>query len=184
MDWTHTGARLLCYATWLAFGVCMVLYFRGARRRTAAKMGLTALAAACTGGQIAVLALADAPDLWLSWGGIVGFVAANVLYWAALATHGSDRPAFAFLPMAPQRLKTTGPYRLVRHPIYSAYLLAWVSGALVAGQWWLLACPLLMAAVYYRAARQEEEILLTGPLAAQYRVYQMRTGMFVPRRAA
>ena len=86
--------------------------------------------------------------------------------------------------MAPPRLKTTGPYRLVRHPIYSAYLLGWVSGALATGQWWLFICPALMAALYYLAARQEEHMILSGPLAGQYRVYCQRTGMFVPRVAA
>ena len=109
------------------------------------------------------------------------YALALTLYGWALATHGRDRPAFAFLPSAPAALKTAGPYRYVRHPIYAAYLLAWVAGALVTGQPWLLAAPVLMGAFYRRAACEEEQQFLEGPLAAEYLAYRRLTGMFLPR---
>lgn len=33
---------------------------------------------------------------------------------------------------------STGPYRYVRHPMYSGTLLAWVAAALALGSWWML----------------------------------------------
>jgi protein-S-isoprenylcysteine O-methyltransferase Ste14 len=109
------------------------------------------------------------------------YALAHLLYWSALRAHGRDRPAFAFLPAAPAALKTAGPYRFVRHPIYAAYLLAWLAGVLVTGQAWLLAAPALMGAFYRRAALDEERSLLSGPLGAEYLAYRGRTGMFLPR---
>ena len=56
---------------------------------------------------------------------------------------------------------------------------AFVGGANNA--WWLLGTVALMGVLYYRAARQEEESFLAGALAEQYRDYQTKTGMFLPR---
>ncbi len=37
-----------------------------------------------------------------------------------------------------QRVISDGPYRLVRHPMYSGTVLAWVGSALALGSWWML----------------------------------------------
>ena len=37
-----------------------------------------------------------------------------------------------------QRIISNGPYRLVRHPMYSGTVLAWVGSALALGSWWML----------------------------------------------
>jgi protein-S-isoprenylcysteine O-methyltransferase Ste14 len=78
-------------------------------------------------------------------------------------------------------LTTAGPYRLVRHPIYAAYLLAWCAGAAIAGQPWLLAPVLGMGLFYVSAARQEETSFLASAFAIPYSEYRRRTGMFVPK---
>src|SRR5262245_9095701 len=118
------------YATWVAFALCMRYYFRGARRVTAGKTWLTRYALACTLAQLVTLAVSRPASPVLVWAALAGYATANALFWWALATHGRDRPAFASLPVAAPVLKTTGPYRLVRHPIYTAYLLAWLTGPL------------------------------------------------------
>ncbi len=169
------------YSTWVVFAICMRCYFRGARRATAAKTWLTRAAVACTLTQMAALALARPSDLALPWAGLAAYATANALFWWALATHGRERPAFALLPVTPARLRTSGPYRLVRHPIYTAYLLAWLAGPVATGQLWLLATAAGMGVLYYRTARLEELHLLSGPLASAYQAYRSRTGMFVPR---
>lgn len=180
----HTLVVLAACLTWLALGICMRFYFRGARRQTQAKTWLTRAATVGTLGQMAALVLAEAPTRWVSWTALAGLVLVHLLFWSALATHGRERPAFAFLPEAPDCLKTTGPYRLVRHPIYSAYLLGWVSTALATGLWWPFLFPAFMAVVYWQAARDEERVMLSGPLAEEYQEYRKRTGMFVPKLAA
>lgn len=184
MDTTRLAVLAAACSTWTAFAVCMRYYFRHARHRQPAKVWLSRCALLCTSAQLAALFWAGNAGPVLAWCGVAGFAAAQGLYWWALSTHGGCRPAFAFVPVTPACLVRRGPYRLMRHPIYTAYLLAWLAGAAAAGQPWLLLSVPLMGALYYRAARQEERAFLDGPLAVEYQEYRRRTGMFVPRRAA
>jgi protein-S-isoprenylcysteine O-methyltransferase Ste14 len=76
---------------------------------------------------------------------------------------------------------TGGPYRLIRHPFYAAYILIWIAG-FAATLWWPLACAAVAMAVRYdRAAREEELGFAASPLGAAYSAYQQRTGMYWPR---
>ena len=52
-------------------------------------------------------------------------------FWWAIATHGRRPPTHAFSSDEPVRLVREGPYRAVRHPFYSSYLITW-SAALIA----------------------------------------------------
>ena len=45
-----------------------------------------------------------------------------------VAGNARKHPAFAFIPTTPVSFTKTGPYRLIRHPIYTAYLLTWLAG--------------------------------------------------------
>jgi protein-S-isoprenylcysteine O-methyltransferase Ste14 len=101
-------------------------------------------------------------------------------FWWAIATHGRRPPTHAFSSDEPVRLVREGPYRAVRHPFYSSYLITW-SAALIATHDLMLLVPLcLMGAIYWRAARLEERKFEASPLSAQYSVYRTRTGMFLP----
>jgi protein-S-isoprenylcysteine O-methyltransferase Ste14 len=75
-------------------------------------------------------------------------------------------------------LVTTGPYALVRHPIYGGMLLAMLGSALAQSLLWL--APLLVYGPYFiRSARREEELLLKE-FPDRYPEYRQRTRMLVP----
>ncbi len=169
------------YLTWITFGICMRYYFRRSRKVNAAKGWLVRCAGLCTFIHMALLVTCKLAAAPLVWTGVAGYGLAYGLFAWALLAHGRKRPSFAFIPVAPASFTDAGPYRWIRHPIYTAYLLAWLAGALVCGQPGLLVLLALMTAFYYRAARQEEEQFLTSPLAGQYRAYRLRTGMFLPK---
>lgn len=169
------------YLTWITFAVCMRYYFRRYRKANAAKSWLIRCGGLCSLAQMALVTVCPRVAPPLAWTGVVVYGVANALFWWALATHGRDRPSFAFIPVAPGSFTNAGPYRLMRHPIYTAYLLAWLAGAVACGQPWLLAMVVGMGAFYYRAARQEERQFLTSPLRQEYRRYRRRTGMFLPK---
>ena len=60
---------------------------------------------------------------------------------AVLVVPGEPRspaPGFAFIEVQPSSLVVCGPYRLVRHPIYTSYLMAWIGGVVLGGQPWLM----------------------------------------------
>lgn len=75
-------------------------------------------------------------------------------------------------------LVTSGPYRLVRHPIYSGILVAGV-GTAVAMSWpWLTAVAL--AGIYFIYSATVEERYLTGQFPNDYPPYKRSTKMLMP----
>jgi protein-S-isoprenylcysteine O-methyltransferase Ste14 len=75
-------------------------------------------------------------------------------------------------------LVTSGPYRLVRHPIYSGILLAGVGTALALSWTWLIAMAL--AGLYFVYSATVEERYLTGQFPDDYPAYKRSTKMLVP----
>jgi protein-S-isoprenylcysteine O-methyltransferase Ste14 len=73
---------------------------------------------------------------------------------------------------------TSGPYGLVRHPIYTGFLLAIIGTSLVAGSIWILVFVICMA--YFVSSAVTEEKLMTRRFPDQYSDYKNRTKMFVP----
>ena len=77
-------------------------------------------------------------------------------------------------------LITNGPYRFVRHPIYSGYLALLLGSALgMLNIWLLLLWPLSLLGILIQAG--SEERLLGATFGQAYRHYAGRTGQFVPR---
>ena len=103
-----------------------------------------------------------------------------VLFWCAIKANWRRPLTAAFSDDAPRHIVLRGPYRLVRHPVYSSYLLAWMAGVVATREPWLLVTVVAMGVIYYVAARKEERKFMSGPLAADYAAYRSRTGMFVP----
>ena len=75
-------------------------------------------------------------------------------------------------------LVTSGPYRLVRHPIYSGILVAGVGTALALNWVWLTAVGL--AGMYFLYSAIAEERFLTDQFPDSYPVYKHSTKMLVP----
>jgi protein-S-isoprenylcysteine O-methyltransferase Ste14 len=102
------------------------------------------------------------------------------LFWWAIKTSTARPLSAAFSPDAPIHLVHDGPYRLIRHPLYTSYILTWTAGWIVSGQWWLIPTLALMIAIYFVASSAEEEKFTHSPLAEAYRQYRSRTGRFLP----
>ncbi len=75
-------------------------------------------------------------------------------------------------------LVTSGPYHLVRHPIYSGILAAGVGTAVALSWLWLTAVAL--AGVYFVYSAVVEERYMTERLPDEYPVYKRSTKMLVP----
>ncbi len=75
-------------------------------------------------------------------------------------------------------LVTSGPYQLVRHPIYSSILLAMLGTALAIAYYWLIAVAVI-GAYFVHSARVEERIM-SSSFPEAYPGYRLRTKMLIP----
>jgi protein-S-isoprenylcysteine O-methyltransferase Ste14 len=75
-------------------------------------------------------------------------------------------------------LVTTGPYRLVRHPIYSGILVAVVGTAVALS--WLGLIAVVLFGIYFVYSATVEERYMTEQFPDTYPVYRNTTKMLVP----
>jgi protein-S-isoprenylcysteine O-methyltransferase Ste14 len=74
----------------------------------------------------------------------------------------------------------TGPYRLVRHPIYLGLILAALATAIEKGTSFALLGAATMTVAFYRKARREERFLRAELGENSYDAYARKTAMLVP----
>jgi isoprenylcysteine carboxyl methyltransferase (ICMT) family protein YpbQ len=79
---------------------------------------------------------------------------------------------------ADPELVTTGPYRVIRHPIYSGIILAMIGTAVAVSWYWLIAVVLLGGYFVYSATREER--YLTERFPEAYPRYKKSTKMLIP----
>lgn len=82
---------------------------------------------------------------------------------------------------APAEIVTRGPYRYVRHPFYSAFLLVLLAAFLAWPQPLTLLLLLYGCAALAVTAAREERRLSRSELGEAYRRYALHTGRFFPR---
>ena len=117
--------------------------------------------------------------LVLAWSGALLGLAATTVVVRSRAELG---PAWSLVPRADQatRLVTTGPYRLVRHPIYFGLLLLAIGEALAFGSWPAVVIVLSGIAPTFAWRAYAEETLLSRTFGDRYTAYRQRTTMIVP----
>jgi protein-S-isoprenylcysteine O-methyltransferase Ste14 len=79
---------------------------------------------------------------------------------------------------ADPELVTTGPYSVIRHPIYSGIILAMVGTSIAVSLYWLIAVALLGGYFLYSAAMEER--YLAGVFPDAYPRYKESTKMLIP----
>ncbi|MDE1874588.1 MAG: isoprenylcysteine carboxylmethyltransferase family protein [Patescibacteria group bacterium] len=75
-------------------------------------------------------------------------------------------------------LVTSGPYKLIRHPIYSGMLLAFLGTAIATGLIWILV--LVWGGIYFIYSARTEEKIMANRFPDIYPEYKQRTKMIVP----
>jgi protein-S-isoprenylcysteine O-methyltransferase Ste14 len=113
--------------------------------------------------------------------GAVIALASIVLYESARRVITGRGFSLALSNEVPQSVCVAGPYRFVRHPVYSSYLLAFLA-MLVAFPNAVSAAVFVINLVFIiYAAAAEERVLASSPLASGYSAYKNSAGMFLPR---
>ena len=120
----------------------------------------------------------DLPE-WVRWVGVgMGALADVMAYWVFSHLGNNVTPTVATRSSA--MLVTGGPYRWVRHPLYTMSMIACLGFALLAESWFIA----LMAVVSFSvlAVRvPREEAKLVEKFGDAYRDYIKTTGRFLPR---
>jgi protein-S-isoprenylcysteine O-methyltransferase Ste14 len=117
---------------------------------------------------------------WMSWSSIaltaLGFA---FTIWAR-AYLGSNWSGNVTIKVGHELIRT-GPYRLVRHPIYTGIIIATLGTALAYDQWrGVVALPILWLA--FTVKRLKEEKFMRQTFGTQYDDYVRSTGAIVPVR--
>jgi protein-S-isoprenylcysteine O-methyltransferase Ste14 len=118
------------------------------------------------------------PGSWPFWLG-AALTAAGLLFavWArrCLGTNWSR----AVTIKQDHELITTGPYAVVRHPIYTGLLLALLGSAIARAEWRGLLAVLLAFFALYRKLKLEESWMYSQ-FGASYDAYSHRVGALIP----
>jgi len=127
------------------------------------------------------LGIADlALPVWLRWAGVgIAILGFALLQWAqmTLANSWSDTPRM----MKEQTLITSGPYRTIRHPIYTAFLLILGSTLFISSNWLIGLCWGGMTILETVSRIGFEEALMVEYFGDQYREYMKKTGRLLPK---
>jgi protein-S-isoprenylcysteine O-methyltransferase Ste14 len=138
---------------------------------------------------IATVAFIIAP-VWMSWAALplptgvrwagvgTALLGFGLLQWAhqALDKNWSDLPRLT----QEQTLVTSGPYRWIRHPIYTAFLLIMSATLLLSANWLIGVLWLGMTAAEVLSRIRTEEGMMTVHFGDRYRAYMCSTGRLLP----
>jgi protein-S-isoprenylcysteine O-methyltransferase Ste14 len=123
--------------------------------------------------------LAGVPALMLGFAGsFLAVAAAALVFWSRVALGN----AWSLVPEADAGtgLVTTGPYRVVRHPIYLGLALMATGQALAFGSGPALAIVLFAIVPTFAWRARAEERLLAQVFGARYDDYRRQTKMIIP----
>lgn len=103
------------------------------------------------------------------------------LFLSAISASKKARLRAAFAEENPGSLVTFGPYKYVRHPFYTSYILFWVGWAISLWTLFAIVPVAFLVGLYIAAARGEEQKFTSTEFADEYATYKAKTGFFWPK---
>ena len=118
---------------------------------------------------------------WIRWLGVgMGITCVFLIYWMFSSIGTGITPTVA--TRKAHKLVTKGPYRWIRHPLYTFGTLFFLSFALIADSWFI-AVMALLAITMLTIRLPNEEAHLIEKFGDEYREYIQRTGRYLPKFA-
>lgn len=117
---------------------------------------------------------------WLRWLGVVVAVCGGCLWAWAVHKLGKNLTD-TVITRVDHTLVTSGPYRWVRHPFYTACALGLVGSTLVMANWFIALVGGVVWFVFLVPRTKIEEKNLIARFGDDYRAYMRQTGRFLPR---
>jgi protein-S-isoprenylcysteine O-methyltransferase Ste14 len=117
---------------------------------------------------------------WLRWFGFfLGLIALMIFFWV-LRSLGRNFSTTLTIHKD-QTLVTQGPYRWVRHPMYTSFILLWVGFLFLSGNWFVgfSGIAAFVWAIIVRTPWEEQ--MMIDRFGTEYIVYMSGTGRYLPR---
>jgi protein-S-isoprenylcysteine O-methyltransferase Ste14 len=116
---------------------------------------------------------------WVRWLGVMlGVVVVLGIYWLFSSIGSGITPTSA--TRKEHQLVTTGPYRWVRHPLYTIGSSMFIAFGMMADNWFVMLLGIL--AFFAMASRTpKEEANLIEKFGDEYREYMKNTGRYLPK---
>jgi len=117
--------------------------------------------------------------LWIRWlGTLISFV--GLAFWIYSQSVLDINWSAQLRIQKEHQLVDTGPYRIIRHPIYSAMFL-WTIGLILctASAVFIVLAALMIVALIARVPKEEK--MMIGQFGDKYRKYMLTTGRYFPK---
>jgi len=118
------------------------------------------------------------PDPFRWTGAVIGIFCVLGIYWLFSSIGSGITPVSA--TRKEHKLVTSGPYRWVRHPLYTIGSSFYVSLGMMADNWFIAVLGVL-AFIAMAIRTPKEEANLIEKFGDEYREYLRQTGRFLPR---
>ncbi len=174
---------VVIFAVWVAF---WIYWFAASIGVKAGQTQWTRFAGARVGLILVVLLLVRAgvfkgpaaiSDAWLQGIGLAVFLPGLALaVWARV--YLGRNWGMPMSQKADPELVTTGPYRSIRHPIYTGIILAMIGITIAVSLYWLAAVVVL--GTYFACSAIAEERFMAGRFPDSYPEYKRSTKMLIP----
>lgn len=187
MDVSYEWTLLLLWTTWGAYwGLRAVWSSRPERRETRGSRLIHLVLVTAALLLLFFRPLSVGPLAWRLYpAGLAAFVPGVfvTLFGLVFATwariHLGPYWTGAIAVVAQQRIVDTGPYRLVRHPIYSGLIVAFLGTAIAVGELRAVLGAVSGLTAYWRKTCKEEAVLI-GHFGAAYEEYRRRVKAVIP----
>jgi protein-S-isoprenylcysteine O-methyltransferase Ste14 len=176
------ASTILSLAISQAFTWAVTGHFKSDRIPTG--MRLILLASTITGLAMLVLLWTNSQPPVAQFAGMAIEVCGLGLFLTAITATRRFRFRLAFDDGLPDQLVMSGPYRYIRHPFYTSYLIFWAGFAMMTYSWLSLPLLVVMTTIYSLAARDEDRRLASSNMAEQHALYRQQAGMFWPKLPA
>ncbi len=116
---------------------------------------------------------------WVRWLGVgLGVLCVLGIYWLFSSIGSGITPTSA--TRTEHKLVTSGPYRWVRHPLYTFGSSLFITFGMMADNWFIAALGIL-AFIAMASRTPKEEANLIEKFGDEYRDYMSRTGRYFPK---
>ncbi len=116
---------------------------------------------------------------WLRWVGFaLGLAGLGFWSWAQVALGKEWSPQLQL--RKEHHLVTKGPYRRIRHPLYTGMLGFGTGLALLTANWVFIALAVVVIAGLFARVPREEQMMI-AEFGEEYKTYMQRTGRFFPK---